>query len=311
MSPDPELDDAGRRELDVRVGFGLLASEVELESLLSIVRRVDVARGQLLHTRGQPVASLFQVVAGRVELQAPDAPLWHVEDGGAVGLLDFALGRSHARTATAAAPSQLLELDAADYRDYLEDNYEVGHRILSQLSNRITAAMIASRDSTLFATSDLTHQERSFGDVEIPLVERLIILSRMPVFRGTSMQALAKLAQNAVERRYSVGDVITEAGTSPDVVSLLVEGTVELVLPNGRARREGRHLVAHLEELATGPRSITASAATDTIVLQLEREDLIDRIEEHFDLCMTLLAFVAGEQIRVNNASSDGRCRVA
>ena len=190
-------------------------------------------------------------------------------------------------------------------------NYEVGHRILSQLSNRIIAAMIASRDSTLFETSDLTHPERSFGDVEIPLVERLIILSRMPAFRGSSMQALAKLAQSAVERRYPAGDVITAAGTSSDVVSLLVEGAVELVLPNGRARRSGRQLVAHLDELATGQRSITATAATDAIVLQLEREDLIDRIEEHFDLCMTLLAFVAGEQDRVNNASSSGACRVA
>ena len=36
VSPEPERDDEGRRELDLRVGFGLFASDTQLDSLLSI-----------------------------------------------------------------------------------------------------------------------------------------------------------------------------------------------------------------------------------------------------------------------------------
>ncbi len=311
VSPDPETHDEGRHELDVRVGFGLFASEVQLGSLLSIARRVDVDGGQVLFTRGDPSTTVVQVVAGNVELRAPDVPTWRVDDRGAVGLIDFALGRSHARTAVATAPSQLLELDAADYRDYLEDNYEVGHRILSQMSVRLISDMIASPDPARFLARNATREARSFTDVEIPLVERLILLSRMPAFLGTSTQALANLAQSATERRFAAGDVITAAGTDPGKVSLLVDGTVELELPNGRVQRSGRDFVAHLEELAIGPRLTTATCATPTIVLQLDRDDLVDRLEEHFDLAMTLLAFVATEQERVNDVAPTGRCRVA
>jgi CRP-like cAMP-binding protein len=308
---DPPTQNEGRRELDVRVGFGLFASEDQLGSLLSISRRVDVEAGQVLYARGEPITTLFQIVTGTVELQAPDVPTWQVEDRGAVGLIDFAVGRPHARTAVAIAPSQLLELDAADYRYYLEDNYEVGHRIVSQMSARLVADMIASPDPARFLARTRAHEHRWTAKVEIPLVERLIILSRMPAFAGTSMQALASLAESATERRFAAGDAITAAGTDPGMISLLVEGTVELELPTGPVARAGRDFVAHLEELTVGPRSTTAISMTEAIVLQLDRDDLIDRIEEHFDLAMTLLAFVATEQERVNNASATGRCRVA
>jgi CRP-like cAMP-binding protein len=309
VSPEPEHDDEGRRELDLRVGFGLFASETQLDSLLSIARRVDVEPGQVLYTREEPLTTLFQVIVGQVELEAPELPIWRVRDGGAVGLVDFALGRAHTRTAIATLPSQLIELDAADYRDYLEDNFEVCHRIVAQLSGRLMEDMIS--EPGRFLSRDAEHEPRTYSKVEIPLVERLIMMSRMPAFRGTSTQALANLAQSATEQRYAPGEIIAPAGAMTKLVSLLVEGTIELVLPHGSARRTGRDFVAHLEELALGPRSTTAIAVTPATVLQIERDDLVDRIEEHFDLAMTLLAFVAGEQQRVNEASSTGNCRVA
>ncbi|CAN5660628.1 hypothetical protein BH11MYX1_BH11MYX1_09150 [soil metagenome] len=309
MSPEVLSEDEGQRELDLRVGFGLLASETQLDSLLSIARRVDVEPGQVLYTRGEPMTTLFQVIVGHVELAAPDLTTWHVRDGGAVGLLDFSLGRAHSRTAIATATSQMIELDASDYRDYLEDNFEVCHRIVAQLGGRLMADM--SSEPARFLSCDAERDSRTYSNVEIPLVERLIMMSRMPAFRGTSTQALANLAQSATEQRFAPGEVIAHAGTATKLVSLLVEGTVELALPHGKALRTGRDFVAHVEELALGPRLATATAVTPAIVLQIERDDLMDRIEEHFDLAMTLLAFVASEQQQVNEASSTGNCRVA
>ena len=309
MSAELAAPDEGRRELDLRVGFGLFASETQLDSLLSIARRVDVEAGQVLYTRGEPSTTLFQIVVGQVELCAPELPSWRVRDGGAVGLIDFALRRPHARTAIATTPSQLIELDASDYRDYLEDNFEVCLRIIAQLCGRLTTDMVS--DAARFLSNVGEGDRRSYAKLEMPLVERLIMMSHVPAFRGTSTQALANLAQSALEHRFEPGEVIARAGTATNLVSLLVEGTIELELPHGRARRTRRDFVAHLEELALGPRLTTAIAVTPAIVLQLERDDLIDRIEEHFDLATTLLAFVATEQDRVNDLISADQCRVA
>lgn len=309
MSDEREVDDGGQRELDLRVGFGLFTADTRLDSLLSIARRVDVEAGQLLFDRGEPTTTLFQVVVGHVELAAPERPTWNLRDGGAAGLLDFALGRPHARTARAAAPCQLIALDAAEYRDYLEENFEAVHRILAQLGGRLMADM--SLDPARFLARASERVGRTYADVEIPFVDRLIMLSQMPPFRGTSTQALANLAHSATERRFAPGDVIAPAGAPSKLVSVLVEGTVDLAVAHGTARRTGRDFVADVDELSLRPRVTSTSAVTAAIVLQIESDDLFDRVEEHFDLATTLLAYVASEQQRVNEASPTGECRVA
>ncbi len=310
MSPDLESDDEGGRELDVRVGFGVFASEDQVGSLLSIARRVDVEAGQVLYTSGDPIATLFQVVTGAVEIRSPELPAWRVQERGTVGMIDFATGRVHTRTAVATAPSQLLELDAGDYRDYLEDNYEVTPRILAQLSSRLTGEIVAAPELAHLLAHSEPQPARPVHGAAIPLVERLVLLSRMPGFIGTSTQALANLALSATERTFAAGEVIAEAGAACDRVSLLVHGTVELELPTAKVQRQTRGLVAHVEELSTNPRLTTTRCVTEALVLQLDRDDLIDRMEEHFDLAMSLFAVVAAEQGRFNDAAA-GRCRIA
>ncbi|MEO8549703.1 MAG: cyclic nucleotide-binding domain-containing protein [Kofleriaceae bacterium] len=303
MSAERDDADAGQRELDVRVGFGLFASEGQLDHLVSIARQVDVDVGEVLYARGNPVTSLFQLTSGAIEMAAPDLPTWRFTNQAAAGLLDFVLGRPHTRTATTTVASRLLELDAADYRDYLEDNFEVSVRIISQLSTQIIAEIAAGTEAERFLGRTAEAAPRSFAEIEIPLVDRLLMLSRMTVFRGSSVQALANLAQRATEVRFAAGDVIVTAGSVASSLSLLVEGEVELELPNGqRVRRGGRDLVAYLEELAVAPRSMTVTATRPTIVLQIERDDLLDRIEEHFDLAMALFACVATAREQLNNA---------
>ena len=77
----------------------------------------------------------------------------------------------------------------------------------------------------------------------------------------------------------------------------LVEGDVELALPNGAlVRRSDRALLAHVEELATTPRQCAISARSPVIALRIEREDLLDLLEEHFELVTAMLAYLAREQ---------------
>lgn len=292
-----ELDgDDVRHELDVRVGLGLGASEDQLNQLLSISRQVELAAGQVLFTRGAPVAKLYRLSSGIVELTAPPLPRWRVVDRGAIGFLDLMQGRPHARTATATAPARVLEIDAADYREYLEDNFDVCYRLIEQFAHALVAGLATSSDPAALLAQPEIADARTFANVEIPVVERVLMLARLPMFRGASTQALADLAQRATEARHAPGEQIAETGA----VSVLVSGAVELALPDGtRIRRAGRGLLAHADELVAGARVFTAYAATPTVVLQLDREDFLDRMDEHFELASALFAYLATERDRL------------
>ncbi|MEO8701154.1 MAG: cyclic nucleotide-binding domain-containing protein [Kofleriaceae bacterium] len=294
--------DVGGHELDVRVGLGLFASESQVSQLLSIARQVDVDAGQTLYAQDTPAVTLFQIASGQVELRAGTEPAWHVIESGAVGFVDFVLGRPHTRTAVTTAPCRLLELDASDYRDYLEDNFEIVHQLLARVSAELVGDAIATPEPGLILESVASPRSRSYAKVEVPVVERLTMMSRLDVFAGASMQALAYLAQSAREIRFEPGDVIAAAASTPTMLSILVEGSVELRLPDGnRVQRAGRDLVAHVEELATAPRKTTVVATAHAIVLQIEREELLDRFEEHFELALAALSYVVREQGRLND----------
>ena len=308
-----ELDnDEGLRELDVRVGLGMFASEAQLAHLLSIARQVDVPAGHVLYESARPATTVFQVMSGEIAIHAPQAPSWRVAAGGTVGFVDLMQSRPHARTAVTATPARLLELDAADYLDYLEDNFEVSHRILSWLSHEIIADTVVRPEAQQLLAGVGAVKSPSFAKVEIPTVERLMILSRMPAFRGASTQGIANLAQSAVEARFGPGEVVVAAGSTSTVVSLMVEGEVELQSPEGlRVRRAGRDFLAHVEELTSAPRLNSVIASSPLIVLQIDREELLDRLEEHFDLTMALFAAIAREQEKLNEVAGVSGIAVA
>lgn len=305
MAIDLDTDDEVRRELDVRVGLGLSASDAQVSHLLAIAHQVEVAAGDLLYQRGAPVTRLFQLTGGAIEMSLSDQPTWRLNGTGTAGLIDFLCQRPHTRTAVATAPARLLVLAANDYREYLEDNFEVCARIISRLSSEITDEIIKSPQPSRFLARAEPSVGRSFANIEIPVVDRLVMLSRLPAFAAASIQALANLAQSAAEVRFAPGEVIAPAGSKATALMVLIEGHVELALPNGaRVDRSGQDFLAHVSELSTTRRKLGVTAITPSIVLQIDHEDLLDRLEEHFDLAMAVLAHLAREQERLNDEAA-------
>ncbi len=313
MARDTTATDDGLRELEVRAGLGLFASATQLDHLLAISRQLEVPAGHVLFERDSSVDTVFQVISGQLELRAPGQASWRVAEAGTAGFVDFMRGRAHTRDAVATTAARLLELDASEYRDYLEDNFGVTQRIMAELSAGITADLVANPELHELLASPAAAASRSFAALEqVPVVDRLVMLSRMTAFQGASMQGLASLAQSALETRYAPGEVIAAAGSRSSLVSLLVEGEIQLELPTGvRVMRRARDFVAHVEELATTPRLNVVIAATPAIVLQIEREELLDRIEVHFDLAMTIFAFIAGEQEKLNDYAATAEVTLA
>ncbi|MEJ7602059.1 MAG: cyclic nucleotide-binding domain-containing protein [Kofleriaceae bacterium] len=304
MSGELEQFDEGQRELDIRLGLGMFASAQQLEHLISITRQVELDAGQVLYTKGAPASQVVQVISGQVELRASTSTAWTIS-AGIAGLIDVLLGRPYARTAVTTTASRILELDAIDYLEYLEDNFDVTHRILARASSELGTQLVALTDVTsAFSFEPDGAPSSRFANVELSLLERIILLTHMPVFANVSMQALATLGQRAVEVRFAAGEMIAPAGQRSGVVSVLVQGAVDLALPGGRvARRTGPALLAHVEELADTPRITSAVAATPVIALQVDREEMLDQVEDHFDLARALLRYLAANQDAIEDVA--------
>lgn len=298
-------DEVGR-ELDVRAGLGMFATENQLQQLLGIARQRDLAAGQVLFEAGSAVTHLYQLSEGALEMRAPGKPPWRVADTGTIAFVDFMLARPHARRAVAVTAARMLEIDAAAYREYIEDNFEVGHQIIAQFSEALVARMLASPEAAALLGRPQRTARRvvSYAKIEVSLVDRMVLLSRVPAFAGGTVQALANLALSAREVRYAAGELICGAGAPIDELSVLVDGEVELTHPrlDLRITRSPVDLVSHASELTTSTRPLTATAVRDSVVLQVDREELLDRIEEHFELALSMFTYLAGEQEQLNDA---------
>lgn len=52
------------------------------------------------------------------------------------------------------------------------------------------------------------------------------------------------------------------------------------------------------------PRRVSVRGVTETVILQIDREELLDRMDEHFEVAQSLFAYVAGQREQLNNLST-------
>jgi CRP-like cAMP-binding protein len=298
---DDDASDIVQRELELRSEIPFTQSEAQLHQLLAIARNVEFEPGDHLFERGAPISNVYVVTSGDIEMVADGMPSWRFSGSGAIGFIDMIMNRPYARTAVARSVVRTLEINADDYREYMQDS-EIGVGMLSRLSADMLEAVLGSLDP-----ARLLHRPSDPSPTAPPatatLVDRLLLLSRVPALSLASVQSLANLAQNAEVVHAAAGDILALAGVQVDTLSILVHGEVELIVPHTaiRATRGPIDLLSDIAELSTAPRALTARAKRDSLILQIDREELLDRFDEHFELVASLLAYIGGQRERFND----------
>ena len=136
---------------------------------------------------------------------------------------------------------------------------------------------------------------------------RTDLLRSIPMFEGLDDQDIEELASELQERRLAAGEVLFEQGDSGDTMYLVAEGTVNIHLPGDPATR------VSLADLTMGkyfgevalfddkPRSASAQAKTETVLLELGRNVLTTYLERRPRAAMAILRTMA-ERLRQTNA---------
>lgn len=109
-------------------------------------------------------------------------------------------------------------------------------------------------------------------------VERVALLRLVDMFAHTPARVLAGLARVLEEQSFTAGDVLMVAGSTDDWLLVVVEGEVEIDLPDRRVLMRAPTVVGEMEVLDPQPRAATVLAATDVHAFRLDKADFDEAV---------------------------------
>ena len=122
------------------------------------------------------------------------------------------------------------------------------------------------------------------------------ILSRQPLFVGLSEAELQQIAQRTREYRVQKNEVLFQKGESPQGMHLVVMGQVKLAIPSPAGGEKVMHIVNPGQSFGEAvtfldkPYPLNAQATQDSIVLLIDKQSLLDAIDENPRLARKMLA---------------------
>jgi CRP/FNR family cyclic AMP-dependent transcriptional regulator len=143
-------------------------------------------------------------------------------------------------------------------------------------------------------------------------VESVELLRTIPLFEGLAEDDLAALASAVTRRPFRAGEMIFAQGDLGSEMYIVAEGHVNIHLPGNASRRVSLKDIARGEyfgELALfddKPRSASALATTDAVLLELTRHTLSAYLERRPKAAMAILRTM-GERLRQTNAMLSDR----
>ena len=136
-------------------------------------------------------------------------------------------------------------------------------------------------------------------------------LMHAPLFIALDAEAAAALRASMVEQRIAKGDALFVEGEPGDRMYVIIDGKIKL----GHASTDGREsllavvgpgeMCGELSLFDPGPRTATATALTDAIVVSLGHEALRPWLTGRPEVAEALLAALAQRLRRTNEAMAD------
>ena len=134
------------------------------------------------------------------------------------------------------------------------------------------------------------------------------ILSRQPLFVGLSEAELQQIAQTTREYRVQKNEIVFQKGESPQGMHLVIMGQIKLAIPSPQGSEKVMHIVNPGQSFGEAvtfldkPYPLSAQATQDSIVLLIDKQSLLDAIDENPRLARKMLASLS---VRLHELMSD------
>ncbi len=249
---------------------------------LSLTER-ELPTGHGVQKAGEPVESLHLLTSGELSLVRDGVEVGSLAPPQSVGFLDILARADGSYDAVTKTATTTLELRAERLFELMEDHFDLLRATLRYAAERLLQEM-----------QELPAQALSFAPERMPipipgraldLVERVLLMRNMNVFRRTNVNALSVLTEHMPEIRVAAGTRLFEVGEAPTFTVFVVDGTVRCTAADGRSFTHGAGTATGgVESLADEPRWYEAVAETDLIYLRGSADTLVDMMEDNPDI---------------------------
>jgi hypothetical protein len=267
------------------VGFEALSDEA-LIAIAGLSARRELAAGTTILRPGEERTSMLLLLAGDLHF-ARMGRVWPYP--GDRRVLDiFWLARDtmplEVRTTDGAL---VLEFPLAGLDEILEEHFPVWLASAQMLASWLLNARPPSRERR--------RERRASGDPRA-LSERIAALGEALPFARGYVDALMQLDEEAVEVRYDAGEVLWRPGDAAHSLVVPLDGELRGVAAEEPCGIGGLEVLAH--RFREAPLEVTRPL----VALRIEREALLDLVEDHHDLARDLLATVAASVVQLVDA---------
>jgi len=121
-------------------------------------------------------------------------------------------------------------------------------------------------------------------------VQKILFLRNVPLFSGMPPSELNHLAGIAQEVVYTAGDTVIQQGEHGDSMFLIVEGDVRIHAGGTDLAELGaKDYFGEMSILDGEPRSASATALSDCLLLQISQSDFYDILSRHIEVALTIV----------------------
>lgn len=292
------------RELFLRSMGGGPQQGTTAEQLARAMTDASFRAGEIIYRAGDLARHIHFVTHGEVELTRDDSEPWRLSAPAIIGVLDINLRRPFARTATALTDVRALVLDADDWHEAIDENFDFSTSAILRL-----AADVHRLHLTISPGGAFLEPPPPSDDDEphaLNLQERALALLPVSCFQLAGIQALATLAMGAEERSLERGERLFTIDAPAGSFYVVARGTIQIrrEAPLIQARFGPGSIVGGAAALSFATQQYTAEATSRAVVLEIRREDLFDALEDHTEMIHAMLAGLGVERERIMNERS-------
>ncbi|MBX5495944.1 MAG: cyclic nucleotide-binding domain-containing protein [Bryobacteraceae bacterium] len=126
---------------------------------------------------------------------------------------------------------------------------------------------------------------------ELNIIEKVIALEGVELFRALSPDQLSRIASIAKEVRLAPGKVVFEPGNALDSLYVILDGSVELIRGGEVLHVAGQNEVLGAWALFDEePMPFTARTIEDTRLLSIGRNDFFDLLSDNMEITASIFA---------------------
>ena len=136
------------------------------------------------------------------------------------------------------------------------------------------------------------------------LIEKVLILKSLSLFKDTPENILADLAPLMHEKEYEQGSVIFKEGETGDCMYIIHKGSIKIHKgPVTLAILTEKEVFGELSLLDADTRSATATANTDCILFKIDQEPFYELLDERPEVAKGFIKILC-QRLRIMNEKS-------